>query len=157
MKNDLANSLVGVVRNVQIAACIQRDTGWAAEARTRRRPAIAREAGVTIAVYGGDDPCCRGDLANSVVDLVRDVEIAACIQRDTGWVAEARARRRPAIAREVRDTIAHHGGDDPRRRIDLANSVVVLVRNVEVAACIQRHAGWVVEARACRRPAIARE
>src|SRR6266480_7473517 len=155
MKNDLANSVVSLVRDVQIAARIQRDPVWVVETRARRRTAIAREGGAAIARHGGDDPRRRGDPANSVVALVRDVDIAVRIQRDTIRVVEARARRRTTVAREGGAAIARHGGDDSRRRIDLANAVVVLVRNIEVATCIQRHSSWVVEARARRRAAIA--
>src|SRR5256885_736358 len=103
MKTDLANSLVAIVRNVKIAACIQRHTGWIVEARARRRPAIAREGGAAIARHRRDDLRRRSDLANSMVAIVRDVEIAARIQRDTGWAVEARARRRTAIARGALD------------------------------------------------------
>src|SRR5439155_347472 len=157
MKNDLANSVVTLVRDVQIAARIQRDPVWVVETRARRRTAIAREGWAAIARHGGDDPRRCSDPANSVVALVRDVEIAARIQRDTDWVVEARARRRTAIAREAVEAIARHGRDDPRRRSDLANAVVALVRDVEIAACIQRDTDWAVEARARRRIAIARE
>src|SRR2546425_395181 len=116
MKNDLANSLVALVRDIQIAARIQRNTGWVVEARACRRTAIAREGGAAIARHGGDDPRRRSDLANSLVVLVRDVEVAACIQRHAGWEVEARARRRTAISREGANTIARHGGDDLRCR-----------------------------------------
>src|SRR5439155_1474436 len=155
--SDLENSLVVSVRDVQIPARIQPDTGWAVEARARRRPAIAHEGGAAIARHGGDDPCRRGNLANSVVATIRDVEIPARIQRDTAWVDEARACRRTAIAREGGVAIARHGGDAPCCRSDLANSLVAPVRDVEIPARIQRHAVWVAESRARRRPAIARE
>jgi len=58
----------------------------------------------------------------------------------------------PAIAREGKDAVARHGGDDPRRRSDLANSRVEVVRNIKIAACIQRDTRWAAEARICRRP-----
>src|SRR2546428_2509117 len=138
MKSDLANSVVTLVRDVQIAARIQRDPVWVVETRARRRTAIAREGGAAIARHGGDDPRRCGDPANSVVALVRDVDIAARIHRNTVWVVEARARRRTAIAREGGAAIACHGGDGPRRGIDLADAVVFLVRDVEVATCLQR-------------------
>src|SRR5437773_4025971 len=152
---DLANAVVVLVRDVEVAACIQRHSGWAVEARARRRAAIAQGAATTR--YGRDDPRRGGDFANSVVVRVHDIEIPARIQRDTGWVVEARVRRRTAIARESVDAIARHGGDDPRRRGDLANAVVALVRDVEIAACIQRDSDWAVEARARRGTVIARE
>src|SRR5207247_1982618 len=125
------------------------------EERAGRRAAIAREAKAAIARHRGDDPCRRSNLANSVVVSVRDVEIPARIQRDTGWEVEARAGRRTAIAQGAATT--RHGRDDPRRRGDLANSVVASVRDVEIPARIQRDTGWAEEARARRRPAIARE
>src|SRR2546426_4094704 len=134
MKSDLANSVVTLVRDVQIAARIQRDPVWVIETRARRRTAIAREGGAAIARHGGDDPRRRGDPANSVVALVRDVDIAARIHRDTVRVVEARARRRTALARGAGAAIARHGSDDPRRRSDLANSLVAKVRDVEIAA-----------------------
>src|SRR5947207_7289226 len=109
---------------VEIAARIQGDTVWVVKARARRRAAIAREAVDAIARHGGDDSCCGIDFANSLVAVVRDVQIAARIQRDTGWDVQARARRRPAIAREAGVAIARHRRDDSCRGIDLANSVV---------------------------------
>src|SRR5204862_117340 len=78
---------------------------------------------------GAEEVGARGmknDLANSLVAIVRNVKIAACIQRHTAWVAKARARRRTAIARGALDGTARHRRDDPRRRSDLANSVVEL-------------------------------
>src|SRR5438445_575069 len=156
MKNDLANSVVAIFRDVEIPARIQRDTEWAVEARARRRPAIAREATAATARHGRDDPRRRSNLANSVVAIVRDVEIAARIQRDASWLVEARACRRPAIAPEAIVAIARHGRDDPCRRSDLANSVVILVRDVEIAARIQRDSGWDTEALHCRQSTVGR-
>src|SRR5207249_6095813 len=104
---DLANAVVVLVRDVEVAACIQRHSGWAVEARARRRAAIAQGAATTR--YGRDDPRRGGDFANSVVVRVRDIEIPARIQRDTGWVVETRVRRRAAIARESVDAIARDG------------------------------------------------
>src|SRR5437870_1421886 len=118
-----------MVRDEDSAARIQRHAGWGVEGRARRRPAIAREAGAAIARHRRDDPCRRGNLANSVAGVLRDVEIAARILRDTGWAVEARARRRTAIAREAKDAVTRHRGDDPRRRSDLANSLVAKVRD----------------------------
>src|SRR5205823_402428 len=113
--------------------------------------------GAATTRYGRDDPRRGGDFPNSVVVRVRDIEIPARIQRNTGWVVETRVRRGTAIAREAVDAIARHGRDDPRRGSDLANSVVAVVRDVEIAARIQRDTGWAVDARARRRTAIARE
>ena len=149
--------MVGVVRDVQIAARIHRDTRWDAEVRICRRPAIAREAKDAVTRHRGDDPRRRSDLANSLVAKVRDVEIPACIQRDAVRVAEARARRRTAVAGEGVNTIARHRRDDPCCRGNLANSVVGVLRDVEIAARIQRDTGWAIEARLCRGTAIARE
>src|SRR5205814_1133003 len=146
-----------LLRDVQVAARLQGDPVWVVKTRASRRTAIAREGGAAIARHGGDDPRRCGDPANSVVALVRDVDIAARIQRDTVWVVEARARRRTAIAREAGAAIARHGGDDPRRRSDPANAVVALVRDVEIAARIQRDTVCAVQAPARRRTAIARE
>src|SRR5437879_2754275 len=108
-KNDLANSIVDRVRDVEIPARIQRDTLWVVEARACRRTAIAREAIDAPARHGRDDPCPRSNLANAVALVVRDVEIPARIQGDTEWVPEARAGRRPAIAREAKAAITPHG------------------------------------------------
>src|SRR5439155_95226 len=134
---------------------IQRDTGWVVEARVRRRTAIAQEGVEAIAHHGGDDPRRRSDLANAVVALVRDVQIAARIQRDTDWAVKARARRRTAIAREVGAAIARHRGDDPCRGLDFANSMVAVVRDVQIAARIQLDADWAVSARGRRLPPLA--
>ena len=69
-----------------------------------------------------------------MVGVLRDVEIAARILRDTGWAVKARVCRGTAIAREAKDAITRHRADDPRRRSDLANSLVAKVRDVEIAA-----------------------
>ena len=76
-----------------------------------------------IARHRGDDPVW-GDLADAVVDQVRDEQVARAVHRHAARTVQLRAGGRPAIAGKAGSAIARHRGDDPAWG-DLADAVVV--------------------------------
>src|SRR5207253_3800120 len=115
--------------------------------------AVAREAWRTCAGVGRDG-AAGGDLADAVVAEVRDVEVTGGIEGHAAW-AELRGGRGAAVAPEAVPTVAGVGRDGAPGG-DLADAVVVQVRDVEVAGGIEGHAVGRVEMRGGRGAAVDR-
>lgn len=76
---------------------------------------MAGRAVVADAGDGGDDPVGR-DAPDAVVVLVGDVQVSGAVDAHPGRAAQARFRRRSAIAREAAGAGSANGGDQAVRR-----------------------------------------
>ena len=154
---DPADAVVEQVRNVEVAAAVQSKPRGAVERRRGGRAAIAAEAEGPRAGDGRDVPGRGIDLADAVLEVVRDVEVAGAVQRKPAGVSKPRRGGRAAIAAEASRPRSGDGRNVAGRGIDLADTVVVRVRNVEVAGAVQRNPCGEVEPRRGGRAAIAAE
>src|ERR1019366_3686911 len=137
----LANHTVVSVRDVQVAITIHGHGGNAIQFGADGRAPVTRVALGTVPGHRGDYAGRRRHLANHVVVVVRDVDVAGAIHRHTGN-EELGTGGRTSIARVARTAVSGHRGDGAGRRRHLANHVAVTVVDVEVAGAIQSHAGW---------------
>src|SRR5207253_2708541 len=151
---DLPDAAVAEVRDVEVTGGIEGHAAWA-ELRGGRGAAVAPEAVPTVAGVGRDG-APGGDLADAAVAQVRDVEIAGGIERHAVGPVELRGGGGAAGARGALRTGAGVGRDGATGG-DLADAVVLRVRDVEVAGGIEGHAAWADELRGGRGAAVARE
>ena len=80
-----------------------------------------------------------------MVAVVGDVEVAARIHRHVVGGVELGAGGQAAVAGEAGAAGAGYGGDVPGGQVHLADPVVVVVGDIDVVACVYRHAGGVGE------------
>src|SRR5206468_2761182 len=152
-RGDLADAAVSLVRDVEVAGGIEGYANGYVELRGGRGTAVARE--VRAAAAGvGRDRAPGGDLADAVVAVVGDVEVAGEIESHAGGGAELRSGRGAAVPGEGPRARAGVGRDGAAGG-DLADAIAI--RDVEVAGGIEGHAMGGVELRGGRGAAVARE
>src|SRR5262249_29863215 len=141
---DLPDDVVGAVDNEQVAGGTDRDTRGVVELGSGRRYVVTAVAWTCakVAGNGGDDP--RGaDLADNLIRQVRDEQVAGGIDRDSRRVVQRGGDGRAAVAAVTCSTIAGDGGDNAGA--DLADDIVVVVGDEEIAGSIHRNARGVGE------------
>src|SRR6185436_11508105 len=123
---DLADDVVAVVGNVDVASAVDRHAGGAAHGASQRRHAP-----------GG------GDLADGSVEFVGNVNVAGVVDCHVEWVIET-CRRAQAVRAS-----RHACGAGQRRRDpscgDLADGVVAGVGDVDVAGAVDYHSAGAAE------------
>ena len=107
--------------------------------------AVAAISRVAISHDGRDDSS-RGDLANGVVGLLGDVEIARGIDLHARGAAQLGASGLCPIAGVPTGAVSRDGRDDPRGG-HFADNVVIVVCDIEVARGVHRDTDWTVELR----------
>jgi hypothetical protein len=141
---DLADALVALVRNVEVPRAVHRHGSGTIEFCTGSRDIIPIIPGCSVARYGGDG-AARIDLADALVGEVRDVEVARAVHRHANkGMIEFCADGRDVVPIIPGCSVARHGGDSAAR-IDLADALVALVRDVEVPRAVHRHAKGTIE------------
>ena len=136
----LADAVITPVGDVEVARRIHR--------HPRHPPAeVQRGAGGWTVIpgesrghcarYSGNNPGGI-DLADAAVVAVGDVEVSGRIHRHPSWEVQTGADSGAAIAGEASNPIAGHGGNNPGS-IDLADTVIISVGDVEVSGRIHRH------------------
>src|SRR5262249_39620531 len=110
--------------------------------------AVVAGAGDGADVHQRRDRAVGVDLADRVVERVRDVQVARVVEGDPLGVVEQRRGGRAAVAavaaeavvlRQSRGVVAGDGGDDPGGRVDAPDHVVRRVGDVEVVLGVHRH------------------
>ena len=117
-------------------------------------PAVPEE---TRRAGSGDsgDRARRGiDPADNRAPCIGDVEVARGVQRRAPRVVKLRGRGPAAVADRAG---SRDGGNDARCGIDLADTVVAAVGDIDVAVGVRRHAAGVAQPRGCRWAAVAAE
>ena len=147
-RRDLADRVVHLVNDKQGSASVHHDADRVVELRGRPGAVIVAEA-PRGPREGGHD-AARRDLADRVVARVRDKNVAASVHGDAERTVELRGRSRPVIASDD-PRGARQGGHDAGRR-DLADRVVQLVRDINVAAGVGRNPARGVKLRGGPRP-----
>ena len=108
-----------------------------------RRPGVKGGSALPCARNRGDRP--RGiDLANPEVFPIGDVEVARTIHCHSAGRTEQGQNRRASVPAEAVLPRPRNRGDRPRG-IDLANTVVAAIGDVEVARTIHCHCSGHVE------------
>ena len=93
--------------------------------------------------HGGDHSARY--LANAAIPLIGYIEVAGCIDGNAGWSAQLRSGSRTVVAAKSPNAVPRHGADHAIRH--LANLVVKVIQNVDIACAIDRYAGWLVQRR----------
>ena len=152
---DLANAVVVLIGDVEVARPVHRHASGQEERRLDRRAAVSAEASLFRARDGGDRPGAI-DPADAVVVSIGDIEVARPVHRHAIGIVETRLSCRAAIPAEPLLSRARNGGDRPGG-IHLADAVVVGIGDVEVACAVHRHAIGQVETRLSCRAAVLAE
>ena len=93
-------------------------------------------------------------LADAMVVGIRYIEIACHIQRQSVRLIQLRRCGGAVIPRVTGDTTAGNGGDDAGGDTYLADTLVVLIGNVEIANSIHRDPAGIIQLCHCRQTAI---
>src|SRR5262249_27377748 len=119
-RRDLADGVIGGIRDVDVADTVGRYTIWISEARcgTHTIGAPARSRGPC----DGGNHACRRDLANGVIEGIRHVDVADTVGRYTSWISEARCGTH-TIGAPARSRGPCDGGNHAARR-DFPNGIV---------------------------------
>src|SRR5262249_19902131 len=134
----LADALVGVVGDVQVAAAVHHHPERVEQAGRCGRAAIAAVAVGAVAGNGGDDAGRQDDLAD-VAAVVADEQVACAVQRHSVREVQLGRAGLAAVPGEAGDAGAGDGDDVAGRLDDLADAVVALVGEEDVAAAVHRH------------------
>ena len=146
-RGDLADRVS--VCDVEIARLINRNAGGVIESRVAARPVHSTEVAARTTGDGRYHPVRgsadhgRRDLTDREVDGIRNVEIACTVDRDVSGLIELRSAARAVDRANVADG-AGNGGDHSGGR-DLADQVVVRVRDKEIARTVHGHATGAAE------------
>src|SRR5262249_23179373 len=95
------------------------------------------------------------DLADAVVALVAEEDVAAGVHGDAERVIELGGGGRPAVPAEAASAVAGDGDDHAGRFHHLADAVVVGVGDVEVAVGVHGPPVWAAEVRRGGRDVVA--
>src|SRR5208282_1184573 len=114
----LEHAVVGGVGDVEVAACVHRNSKWQVEAVRAHAAVIrgirSRDAALPEDQIGGSPSAGKRATAsgewgvvfeNAVVYEVRDVEVAACVHGDPAGEVEA-AQAQPAVVRGIQSEAA---------------------------------------------------
>ena len=144
----LADAVVRRVRDEEVARSVDGDTGRDPQLGAGGGAPIAAEVDITGARDGGDDPGAAGDPADAVVRRVRDEEVAGGVDGDAARDPQLGAGGGAVVTAEAGVTGAGDRGDDPAAGYDLTDTVVLGVRDEEVARGVHGDAGRVPQLRA---------
>ena len=97
-----------------------------------------RLAAITLAKLGGP-ACC--DLADPIVSIIGDEEIAHTVHGHTGWRVETCGGGRIPISPEAKCSVSRNCTDDSARR-HLPDPLVSRVSNEEIARTVHCHTAW---------------
>src|SRR3954454_9627912 len=101
------------IGDVEVAGMVNRDAIRIAEARTGSGTSVpcqrTARGGASTARHGADGSVAAGDLADALVVLVGDIEIARSVQSHPEWLVELRAGGGPAIAAEAAGECSRYG------------------------------------------------
>ena len=84
--------------------------------------------------------------ANAIIRVVGDVDCSRAIHRDTHGIVQLRGSCRPAVAAIARGA-AGQQVDDVGSSSHLADCIVVVIRDVEVALRVHSHVEWIAKHR----------
>ena len=149
----LADAVIALIRNKQIARTVQRYTCGIAQPCDRSRPAVAQKGTDTVTGHGGDRSAAV-HLADALIALIRNEQIAGTVQRYSEGIPQACARSRPAVTAKSGHTVTAHRGDCSAA-VHLADAAIALIRDKQIARTVQHHPGGIRQACARSRPAVA--
>ncbi len=86
--------------------------------------------------------CFRSQYSNSIIILVREVDPAGSIDRDTCRKADFRVRRRPPITAESVNPVSRDRIDQARRRVDPPYAVIDGIRYVKISPLRSNASDW---------------
>ena len=141
---DLANRIVAPICDVDRAGAVRRYASGAIEPRGVARAVLVAPGEIGVTGQRGDHPGGR-DLANRVIAPVRNIKVAGAVYRHVIGTFETRGAAR-AIVRAVGAGATRERGYDPGRR-DFANRGVAVIRNIDRAGAVHRHASGKEEPR----------
>src|SRR5580700_3403860 len=95
-------------------------------------PVAATIADLASALARDDEAAPADDLADALVVGIGDVDIAGTVDRDSHWVIELGAGGGSAVAGRAYRAVARDRSDGAGG-VDLADAVVVRVRNIQIA------------------------
>ena len=100
-----------MVGDIEVSRAVHRHAEGVVQLRTGGLGAVAAEAWGAIARHGGDG-AAGGDLADALVAVVGDIEVARAVHGSSGGLVDVhRCRRHPLWAQHAR---ARYGGDGLR-------------------------------------------
>src|SRR5262249_22562918 len=105
-----------------------------------RSAAVPAESRRAVTRDRANHPVGGVDFADPVIAGVSDVNIAVFINSHILRFEESRRLRRAAIAAESRQAVTGDCADHAGRRGHLANAIVVVITDVDVASAINRDA-----------------
>lgn len=147
------------VGDQQAALAVEAAVVRLAKLRLGAGAAVAAEAFDAGAGQGGDDAGFAVHLADDGGTLLNDVHIAIGVDRHGVGGSDDRLERRAAVAIAGPDFLAaaRDGGDDSRLKVQLADTVVAHVANVEVACTVEVAVERIVQQRRGGVAAVAAE
>ena len=150
---NLADALVIRVRDVEVAVAIDGHCAWQRKLCSGRCAAIPGVSCCTRAGNRSDDAAAH--LADTLVVRVRDIEVAAAINRDTHGCVEIGRGCHPVVA-----AVAFQSRPGDRRDLAalryLAHNMVLRVGQIEVATRVVGHCARIGQCRGHRYAVVAR-
>ena len=144
-----------VISDVDIARPVHRHATGAKELCLDRRASVPAEAEYSGPRNRGDRPR-RIHLADAIVTVISDVDIARRVHRQSRGAKELRLDRRASVPAEAAFPGPRDRGDRPRR-IHLADAVVSGIGDVNVAGPVHRQTRGAMELRLDRRASVPAE
>src|SRR5262245_243585 len=152
----LPNAVALALADVRIALAIHADRAGAHDRSLRGRLPVAGSLFLAVAGEGGDDAGLQIQTSYPLVLNVRDEQSALAVQEAIVRLAQLGAGSRAAVASVARFAGADDRGDAARAGIDLADSGVQPVDDVDVAVGIDLERIQVVQGRGDCGAAISR-
>jgi len=140
---DSADAMLERIRNVEVAGAVDGHALGRTQSRLHGGAAVPGGDRTTIPGNSGDD-AVGGNHPDAIVEFVGDVEVAVGVRGHTGRLMQLRARGWAAIAGKAWGAVSSdwvdnaQGGDDP-------DVMIELVRDVEIAGGVHRHADGQVQ------------
>src|SRR5262249_14270187 len=151
--DDLADAFVVGIADVDVAGGVQRHPVGVADVGRRGLPAVAVVADGAGAGDGGDD-AVGFDCANAVVVPVGDEYLVLGVDGQGGGIVQLGGGGGAAVAAEAGSAGAGDGDDDAVG-LDLADTLVVLVGEEDVAVAVEGHAPRLAQHRGGGRAVVA--
>ena len=126
----------------ELPGSVHKYIGWPAQAGSRCRRAVSQEDRGAVSNGRCDDACGQVHLPDSTVEGIPDIKLAVVHDHPSG-VAQAGGCCLDIVSSKTGCPVSGHGGNDPGAQVDPADSVIVLVGNVEISTCDEHIAGHI--------------
>ena len=131
------DALIARIGEIKIVGVIQGQMKGGADLGGCGEAAIATIACRPRANHRGDDPRSRVHFANTRIVRLGNIKVANTVNGHINGTSQLSGCSEAAVTRDAEHPVTRDGGDHPRDRIHLADTLVVAISNIEIIRTVE--------------------